>query len=236
MIFSKANDLELYNREAKNWWNPSCSLYVLDSLNPPRFSFFERYVTDWKGKSVLDVGCGGGFTCEFMARRGATVTGIDLSTDSIETAKAHAKENNLTINYQTGSAETLPFPSGSFDVITCVDVLEHVPDLERVLSEIHRVLRPGGFFLFDTINKTFKSRVVMIWMLERILGDIPKGTHDWNMFITPERMRQSLKNAKFSDVELAGFDVKGIDKKARKANVTINDDMSVMYIGKARKL
>lgn len=230
-----SNDLELYNREAQNWWKPDCQLYTLHSMNPPRFTFFDRFVKDWKGKQILDVGCGGGFTSEFMAERGAVVSGIDMSAATVETAKSHAKEMNLSINYLVGSAEALPFPDNSFDVITCVDVLEHVPDLGKVLKEIYRVLKPGGTFCFDTINKTWKSKFVMIWLLERITKDIPKGTHDWSMFITPDRMKKALAEAGFRDIELAGFDVSGVDKVTKKAKVKINDNMSVMYIGKTVK-
>ncbi|MFP5387386.1 MAG: bifunctional 2-polyprenyl-6-hydroxyphenol methylase/3-demethylubiquinol 3-O-methyltransferase UbiG [Bacteriovoracia bacterium] len=230
-----ANDLDLYNREARNWWIPGSALNVLDSMNPHRFTFFDKFISDWQGQKVLDVGCGGGFTCEFMAKRGARVSGIDLSAASIETAREHARESGLNITYQKGEGENIPFEDSSFDIVTCVDVLEHVPDLTKVLSEIHRVLRPGGTFLFDTINKTFKSKLIMIWLLENISKEIPRGTHDWKMFIPPEVLKACLTHQKFKEIELAGFDIKGIDKKTRKIKAEINNNLSVMYIGKAIK-
>ena len=231
----KANDLEIYNREAKHWWTPGSPLNVLHSMNPPRFSFFDRFIKDWKNLKVLDVGCGGGFTSEFLAQRGAQVTGIDLSSATIESAREHAKTSHLKIDYLVGSGEDLPLPAGHFDVVICVDVLEHVSDLPKTLSEIHRVLKPGGSFLFDTINRTFKAKAIMIWLLERILRHIPNGTHDWKMFIRPEELSQALTNTGFSSPELAGFEVQGVDKKAGKSKASIGRDMSVMYIGQTTK-
>ena len=236
MFSAKANDLDLYDREAANWWNRESPLAILQSMNPPRFEFFDRYVKNWRGLEVLDVGCGGGFTCEYMAQKGARVTGVDRSAASIETARRHARDSGLPITYHAGSAERLPFADGRhFDVVTCVDVLEHVEDLPKVLSEIARVLRPGGLFLFDTINRTIKSRLVMIWLLERLLKHIPKGTHDWHLFITPEQMSAHLVKAGFEPPELAGFEVKGIDKRQKKIHAQIGKDLSVMYIGKTAK-
>lgn len=235
-IQAKPNDLELYNREASNWWKPGSALHVLQSMNPPRFSFFDRYVSHWPNLKVLDVGCGGGFTSEFLASRGALVTGVDPSALSIETAKHHAAQNSLQIDYRVGVGEKLPLPDKSFDVVVCVDVLEHVTDLAKVLSEINRVLTPGGLFLFDTINKTFKSKVVMIWMLEKLLKHIPNGTHDWNMFIPPADLEKALLSSGFSKPELAGFDVQGVDKKNGRIRATINNNMSVMYIGACKKV
>jgi 2-polyprenyl-6-hydroxyphenyl methylase/3-demethylubiquinone-9 3-methyltransferase len=231
----KANDLDLYDREAGNWWVPGSALSVLQSMNPPRFEFFDRFVQDWNGKKVLDVGCGGGFTCEFMARRGAQVTGIDRSALSIAAAAEHARQSGLHIRYLAGAGEELPVQDGAFDVVTCVDVLEHVRDFPLVIQEIHRVLRPGGIFLFDTINKTMRSRFVMIWMLERILKQIPRGTHDWRLFIPPERMKTQLIASGFEPPELAGFEIKGVDKGTGKVKASIGRNLSVMYIGKTRK-
>ena len=227
------NDLEQYNKQGSTWWDPHGPFYVLKSMNEPRFKFFDKFISSWRYLNVLDIGCGGGFTCEFIAKKGATVSGIDLSTVSIKTAKLHAKESDLTIDYRSGTAENLPYQDDRFDVITCVDVLEHVEDVAKVIAEVKRVLKPGGVFLFDTINKTFKSKLIMIWLLEYIKKDIPKGTHDWNMFIKPLQMTGYLEQEGFKNIELAGFDVKGIDSKNKRVIVKINDNLSVMYLGKA---
>ncbi len=227
------NDLDQYNEHGSEWWNTDGPFYVLKSMNEPRFEFFDKFIPSWKDIKVLDVGCGGGFTCEFMAKKGAAVSGVDISDVSIETAKKHEKESNWDIEYKCAAAEKLPYEDDSFDVVNCVDVLEHVEDVSVVLAEIKRVLKPGGTFLFDTINKTFKSKFVMIWLLENIKKEIPKGTHDWNMFITPVKMTSYLEEGGFKNIELAGFDVSGIDSKTKSVIVTINDNLSVMYLGKA---
>ncbi len=227
------NDLDQYNEHGSEWWNTDGPFYVLKSMNEPRFEYFDQFIASWNGIKVLDVGCGGGFTCEFMAKKGAAVSGIDLSEVSIDTAKKHAEESNLTIDYKNGTAENLPFEDDSFDVVNCVDVLEHVEDVSVIIAEIKRVLKPGGTFLFDTINKTFKSKLIMILLLENIKKEIPKGTHDWNMFIPPVKMTSYLEEGGFKDIEFKGFDVRGIDSKTKSIIAVINDNLSVMYLGKA---
>ncbi len=227
------NDLEQYNKQGSSWWDSKGPFYVLKSMNEPRFEFYDKFISSWKDVKVLDIGCGGGFTCEFMAKKGASVSGIDISDVSIETAKNHAKESDLIIDYRSGTAENLPYENDSFDVIICVDVLEHLDDVAKAVAEVKRVLKPGGIFLFDTINKTFKSKFIMIWLLEYIKKEIPKGTHDWDMFIPPAQMTDYLERADFKNIELKGFDVKGIDSKDKKIIAEVNGNLSVMYLGKA---
>ncbi|NEQ30482.1 MAG: 3-demethylubiquinone-9 3-O-methyltransferase, partial [Leptolyngbya sp. SIO4C5] len=125
------NDLGFYDRQAAEWWRPSAKIYALHQLNPLRFQFFDRYVEDWQGLRVLDIGCGGGYTCEFLAQRGAQVWGLDQSAACIAAAQQHAA--HLPINYTTGVAEHLPYGDRQFDLVTCVDVLEHVEDLPQTL-------------------------------------------------------------------------------------------------------
>ncbi len=227
------NDLEQYNKQGSTWWDPNGPFYVLKSMNEPRFEFFDKLISTWKDIKVLDIGCGGGFTSEFIAKKGAAVSGIDLSDVSIETAKMHSKESDLIIDYRSGTAENLPYENDSFDVIICVDVLEHLEDAAIAIAEVKRVLKPGGIFLFDTINKTLKSKFIMIWLLEYIKKEIPKGTHDWGMFIPPSQMIGYLEKEEFKNIELTGFDVKGIDSKNKKIIAEINDNLNVMYLGKA---
>jgi 2-polyprenyl-6-hydroxyphenyl methylase/3-demethylubiquinone-9 3-methyltransferase len=243
----KQNDLEFYDRSADEWWDQTSKIFALSYLNRPRFQFFDRYLPDWRDLKVLDVGCGGGFTCEFLAERGAIVVGLDQSQKCILAAQTHARTSGFEIDYQTGVAEEMPFGDRTFDVVVCVDVLEHVADLEQVIGEISRVLKPGGWFFFDTINRNLKSRMVMIWLMENLLGEIPRGVHDWRKFIQPQELTHRLQQQGFSDVEIRGFDVFG---KALRLNfvpyfnylktgvveVEINDDTSIMYIGKARKV
>jgi 2-polyprenyl-6-hydroxyphenyl methylase/3-demethylubiquinone-9 3-methyltransferase len=248
------NDLEYYDLNADKWWKEGEALYLSNHFNKSRFDFFKNYVPNWKGIKVLDVGCGGGLACEFLAKLGANVSGIDLSINSIKAAQEHAKNSNLEINYQCGVAENLPYNENTFDIVLCFDVLEHVADLKIVISEIYRVLKKDGIFLFDTVNRTFKSKLIMIWLLEDVLKQLPKGLHDWNKFIKPQELIGFLEITGFTDVVIKGFDLtdgtnfktlrdivwKGLSnqrgsEKTELFKIQINEDSSVCYIGKAVK-
>ncbi len=242
----KRNDLEFYDRHAENWWQPDEKIYALNHLNPARFAFFDRSLSNWQGLKALDVGCGGGFTCEFMAKRGVAVSGLDLSRKCLETARKHAAETGLDIEYKYGFAEQIPWDANTFDAVICVDVLEHVAGVPKVISEIHRVLKPNGFFFFDTINRTFQSKLVMIWLLENLLREIQPGVHDWEKFITPAELIALLHEKGFSDLEIKGFDIFGRTvyqnllaylyyQKTKTFRIQIDGDTSIMYIGKAVK-
>ena len=203
------NNLSYYDQWADQWWNQSATVAPLNRLNPLRFQFFDQHILSWKGLKVLDVGCGGGFTCEFLAERGAQVTGVDQSAACILAASAHAADMDYSIEYQRSEAEQLPFADDSFDVVTCVDVLEHVDNARETVAQISRVLKPGGRFCFDTINRTWQSRLVMIWLLENTLRQIPCGVHDWRKFITPAELTDMLKRQGMEEVAIAGFDLFG---------------------------
>lgn len=229
------NNLEMYDLRAEEWWKPNGIFSPLKEFNPPRFAYFDQFVTAWDGLRILDVGCGGGYTCEFLAQRGAQVSGLDRSAKALESAQDHAQSQGLSIDYRQGTAESLPYQAGEFDAVVCVDVLEHVSDLPQVVAEIYRVLKPGGIFLFDTINRTLKSKLMMIWFLEYLAGEIPKGTHDWNMFIKPADLNALMADTGFSEIEMQGFDIQGKDKATGKFKIEVNDNKSVMYIGTAKK-
>ena len=240
------NDLKFYDRMAEQWWDKTAKIYALHHLNTPRFDYFDRHIPDWRSLNVLDVGCGGGFTCEFLAQRGAIVHGIDQSYHCITKAKEHAAFSELAIAYQHSHSESLPYEANSFDVVTCADVLEHVADLRQTLAEIHRVLKPGGMFCFDTINRTFKSKLILIWLLEDILRLIPAGVHDWQKFIKPEELIDLIQDIGFDCIEIKGFNIFGRSlqdnfaayryyQQTKGFRIQTNDDTSVMYIGKATK-
>ncbi|MDZ8085869.1 MAG: bifunctional 2-polyprenyl-6-hydroxyphenol methylase/3-demethylubiquinol 3-O-methyltransferase UbiG [Nostoc sp. DedQUE12b] len=251
----KRNNLEYYDLNADKWWNKDEILYVSNHLNKSKFEFFSNLVPDWKGLKVLDIGCGGGLACEFVANLNADVSGIDLSFNSIKIAQQHARLSNLKIDYQRALAENLPYQQNSFDVVLCFDVLEHVEDWKKVFSEAYRVLKQDGLFLFDTINRNFKSKFIMIWLLEDTLKHIPPGLHDWNKFIKPKEMIEVMKSTGFADFEIKGFDLtgessfktlrsillKGLNnqikgEKAELFEIKINNDTSVCYIDKAVKI
>ena len=149
-----------------NWWPPSGDHVILYKANPLRFEHFDRYLNGWDGVKVLDVGCGGGYACEYLARRQAVVFGTDILEESLQEARSHAAQENLKIDYRLCTPDRLPFNNQEMDVVTCFDVLEHIPDKERTLSEIHRVLKPGGWLFFDTLNKTFLAQAGgdMVWL------------------------------------------------------------------------
>ncbi|MBD2461896.1 3-demethylubiquinone-9 3-O-methyltransferase [Oscillatoria sp. FACHB-1407] len=245
------NDLAYYDRHANTWWEEGQVLHLSDHFNRTRFEFISNYISNWRGLSILDVGCGGGLACEWLAKLGANVSGIDLSKNSIEAARSHADQEHLRIDYRQGKAEALPYETNRFDCVLCFDVLEHVSDFKQVIREIHRVLQPGGIFFFDTVNRTLKSRIVMIWLLEKILKQLPQGLHDWQKFIRPDELIQILTTNQFQEIEIKGFDVtdganletlrtilfQGFDKR-EKGNlfpIQINDDTSICYIGKSVK-
>jgi 2-polyprenyl-6-hydroxyphenyl methylase/3-demethylubiquinone-9 3-methyltransferase len=204
-------DNEIYDRLA--WWDSDSSLYTLRSaLNPARFPYLRRTMTetlgiDPAGIAVLDVGCGGGLLAEEFAALGCRVTGIDPSSASLVAARTHAAQGGLAIEYVEGSGEALPFEDGSFDVVYCCDVLEHVDDVGKTIVEIARVLKPGGAFLFDTINRTLRSNLVMIKLMQEWDSTrcMEPDLHDWKMFIRPGELRRQIENADLSPGPITGI-------------------------------
>jgi 2-polyprenyl-6-hydroxyphenyl methylase/3-demethylubiquinone-9 3-methyltransferase len=187
------NDLTIYDTLAESWWQPGSQLHMLARMNPARFAYFDPIVGHWQGLRVLDLGCGGGLTAACLARRGAIVVGVDLSQASLHVASHHARRNShCAIVFACGRAEALPFADASFDVVWCTDVLEHLPDVSAAITQITRVLKPGGLFLYDTINRTWLSRPLVIWFWEYLAGLAPRGTHDWHLFIKPQELRRLL--------------------------------------------
>ena len=193
-------DNELYDHLAATWWDPQGFLHVLCALNPARFGYMRRVLLDELGLTpaglrALDVGCGGGLLAEEFARLGFAVTGVDPSARSLDAARAHAAEAGLSIEYRQASGEALPFGDGSFDVVYCCDVLEHVTDLARVIAESARVLKAGGVYLYDTINRTSQSKLILIKLFQEWgwTSFMPPRLHDWEMFIRPSELARLLE-------------------------------------------
>lgn len=229
------NDLTIYDAEADRWWSDETRwVRTLKNMVPGRLGYFDQFV-DWKSAEVLDLGCAGGFMAEAMSRKGAQVTGIDPAAQAISAAQAHAVSSDLDIRYDVGVGEALPYVDSAFDIVVCVDVLEHVQDLSQVLSEVARVLKPGGIFLFDTINRNRLARLAVITIAEDVLGLLPKGTHDPDMFIKPAELKAELGASGFEVGPLTGLGPRGIN---RRGDFTFGrlPGTAIIYMGHAVKL
>lgn len=201
---------EIYNDLATEWWNPNSFLNILETgIQPLRANYIRQSLGETVSAELhcLDIGCGGGIIAEDLAKFSNNVSGIDLSEASLNTAKQHAKEAGLKIDYYHGAAESLPFEDNSFDLVTCCDVLEHVDDLPLVISEINRVLKPGGTFVFDTINRTPMSYLSLIWVAQDfpLTRFAPKNAHVWHKFIKPDELLELLTGCGLKTKEVHGM-------------------------------
>lgn len=253
-------DNAIYDAPGDIWWDETKPLNALrTAINPGRVGYLrdvvQRLGIEPRGLKVLDVGCGGGIMAEEVAGMGFDVTGVDPSAHSIATAREHASRSGLRIDYRQASGESLPFPDASFDLVYCCDVLEHVDDLGRVISEAARVLKPGAPYLYDTINRTPVSRLVMIKLFQewRSTAFMPPALHDWNQFIKPPELLARLEKAGLRNVQMVGLKpaanpvrlftlLRQVKKGAmtpaemgRRGPMAISRDMSVLYAGYALK-
>ncbi len=195
-------DNQLYDRLSHTWWDDAGFLNILQSaLNPARVAFLEHELRSHfergEGLRVLDVGCGGGLLAEELANRGCSVTGVDPSQGSLAVARDHAARAGLQIEYQHGIAESLPLPNGAFDAVICCDVLEHVRSPRQAVAEAARVLRSGGLYLYDTINRTLRSKLLFIKLFQewKTTAFMEPNLHDHAMFIRPQEMEEHLRAA-----------------------------------------
>jgi 2-polyprenyl-6-hydroxyphenyl methylase / 3-demethylubiquinone-9 3-methyltransferase len=207
----KRIDNDIYNLEGDKWWQPDFSLNLIRAVvNPFRVGYAKRIIDQLEMNvakmSALEVGCGGGILTEEIAKMGFITTGIDPSEQSLTIAEKHAKDNNLKINYKTGTGENLPFQNNSFDVVFCCDVLEHVSDLTKVIAEISRVLKSKGIFIYDTFNRTLLSKIGVIRILQewKRWAIMPPNLHVWEMFIKPDEIRYLLRENKLDWKEHRG--------------------------------
>jgi 2-polyprenyl-6-hydroxyphenyl methylase/3-demethylubiquinone-9 3-methyltransferase len=219
---------------ADQWWSDEVRwVRTLKNLVPGRLKWFDRRF-NWPGKDVLDLGCAGGFMAEALAARGSRVTGIDPAADAVEAARRHSGAVGLTIQYDVGVGEALPYAATGFDAVVCVDVLEHVADLTCVLAEVARVLRPGGLFLFDTINRTPIARLATITMAEDVLHLLPRGTHDPALYIKPRELHLAMQGAGLLPGPMTGLGPRGVN---RRLDLTFGPLplTTILYMGLARK-
>lgn len=184
-----------FNEHAHTWWDPNGPMLMLHALNPLRYGWLEGHIGDFRGLKVLDVGCGGGLLSEAMARSGAQVTGLDLAQDLLTVARLHAEEQKLDINYV--AQDVASFASqhqGEFDVVTCMEMLEHVPEPSVIVHAISQLVKPSGRVCLSTINRTPRSFVETVIGAEYVLGWLPKGTHHYSDFIRPSELERIMHN------------------------------------------
>ncbi len=212
------DEIARFSGHAQDWWNPQGVLRSLHKLNPTRLNYIRDMVSQhfgrlrgdaraktFKGLSILDVGCGGGLLCEPMARWGASVTGLDASAQAIAVAKAHAAQARLKIAYRHGSAEDFSRGAQKFDVVTVLEILEHVADIGSLLRSAASMLKPDGIMILSTVNRTTKSFLLGIIAAEYILRWVPGGTHDWNRFIRPSELAAHLQKAGLTLADITGM-------------------------------
>jgi 2-polyprenyl-6-hydroxyphenyl methylase/3-demethylubiquinone-9 3-methyltransferase len=195
-------DLDYFGGLGGLWWDPAGPAGVLHAMNPARLGFYLAALGDQGGRLVLDAGCGGGLVSKGLAEAGVRVVGVDRLPGCLEVARRAVPAGLRTA---VGELERLPFADASFDAVVAADVLEHVPDLPAAVAELARVLRPGGAFLFDTINRTAWAWFTALFGAERLLGLVPRGTHDWRLFIRPAELDVLLRRVGLAEVATAGL-------------------------------
>ncbi len=218
-------EIEKFSQLAHKWWDPNSEFKPLHDINPLRLNYVDR-LAGISGKTVLDVGCGGGILSEGMARMGARVTGIDLSDKALQVARLHLLESGNQVDYRKIEVETLAeeMPQ-SFDVVTCLEMLEHVPDPQSVISACKRLVKPGGWVFFSTLNRNPKSYLFAIIGAEYLLNLLPRGTHDYAKFIKPSELGQYCRNSGLDVADLTGMSYNPLSK-----TYSLGRDCSVNYM------
>ena len=224
-------DIARFTAMASRWWDPAGEMAPLHHINPARTQYIDKVCGGLAGQKVIDVGCGGGLLSEALARRGAEVTGIDLAEASIAVAREHAGASGLAIDYQCVATEAMAQRAPkSFDVVCCLEMLEHVPDPEAIIKACAELLRPGGLAVFSTLNRSQRAFALAIVAAEHVLGLIPKGTHQFAQFIRPSELSRAVMASGLQLVEMKGLHYNPILKNAR-----LNNDLAVNYFLVARK-
>ena len=224
-------ELAKFSDLAHRWWDPESEFRPLHQINPLRLAWIDG-LAPLAGKRVLDVGCGGGILSDSMARKGAQVTGIDLSVKALRVAQLHALEAGTSgVDYREVSAEDLAAEQpGTFDVVTCMEMLEHVPDPSSVVRACSQLVKPGGWVFFSTINRNPKSFLFAIVGAEYVLQLLPKGTHEWAKFIRPSELASYCWQA---DLDLQG--TRGMEYNPLTRRYWLSDDTSVNYMIATRR-
>jgi 2-polyprenyl-6-hydroxyphenyl methylase/3-demethylubiquinone-9 3-methyltransferase len=205
-------ELNKFGELAHRWWDPESEFRPLHEINPLRLDWIDS-ISPLNGKRVLDVGCGGGILSEGMAARGAQVTGIDLGDKALSVARLHLHESGLEVNYQLKSAEDMAEETpGAFDVVTCLEMLEHVPDPASIVASCAKLVKPGGHVFFSTINRNAKAYMLAVIGAEYVLNMLPRGTHDYAKFLKPSELSRMCRENRLSVHTLIGLSYNPLTK------------------------
>ena len=224
------SEIAKFSALAHRWWDPNSEFKPLHAINPLRLGWIKSFV-NLEGKKVVDIGCGGGILAESIAQSGAVTTGIDLSEKALKVAELHALEVGVNLTYRSISAEALATEQPEqYDVVTCMEMLEHVPDPASVVQACAKLCKPGGTLFFSTLNRSPKSYLFAIIGAEYILKLLPKGTHEYAKFIKPSELVAFTRNA---GLEMIG--IKGLSYNPLTQVYSLNDDVDVNYMIAVRK-
>jgi len=219
------SELQKFSDLAHRWWDPNAEFRPLHEINPLRLEWINARAA-LMGKNVVDIGCGGGILAESMAKKGATVTGVDLSDKALKVADLHSLESGVQVRYEKIAAEDLAArEAGQFDIVTCMEMLEHVPDPASIVRACATLVKPGGKVFFSTLNRNPKAYLFAVLGAEYLLRMLPKGTHDYAKFITPAELSQFARNAGLTVDSLKGMSYNPITRI-----YSLNQDISVNYL------
>jgi len=219
------HEIQKFGAQAERWWDPQGEFKTLHDVNPLRLDFIQQYA-QLSGKRVVDIGCGGGILTEGLVKAGAEALGVDLSEELVDIAELHGLETGVSATYRKISAEDLAQeqPEG-FDHVTCMEMLEHVPDPASIIQACAALVKPGGMVFFSTLNREPKAYVLAIVLAEHILKMLPKGTHDYKTFIKPSELSQMARNAGLELQALVGIEYQPFNKQ-----FNLGKDIGVNYI------